>query len=95
MKPEEAVKKKVKAILDELGAYWFMPVAGQFGRAGIPDIIACYQGEFVAIETKAGNNKTTGLQKREIERIRDNGGIALVINEDNLYLIKERLCSNN
>jgi Holliday junction resolvase len=88
MTPEAKVKKKVKAILDELGAYHFFPLMGGFGRAGVPDIIGCYKGCFFAIECKAGSNKTTELQERELEKIRRAGGVAIVINEGNLEDVK-------
>lgn len=88
MTPEAKVKKKVKAILDELGAYHFFPLMGGFGRAGVPDIIGCYKGCFFAIECKAGSNKTTELQERELEKIRRAGGVAIVINEGNLADVK-------
>jgi Holliday junction resolvase len=88
MTPEAKVKKKVKAILDELGAYHFFPLMGGFGRAGVPDIIGCYQGCFFAIECKAGSNKTTELQERELEKIRRAGGVAIVINDGNLEDVK-------
>jgi hypothetical protein len=41
-------------------------------------------GNFVGIECKAGSNKPTELQKRELEAIQLSGGAALVINENNL-----------
>ena len=88
MTPEAKVKKKVKLILDELGAYHFFPLMGGFGRAGVPDIIGCYNGCFFAIECKAGNNKTTALQNRELEKIRKAGGVAIIINEENLDYVK-------
>jgi Holliday junction resolvase len=50
--PESKVKKKVKKILDDLGAYHFSPMATGFGRSGVPDIIACYKGKFIGIECK-------------------------------------------
>jgi len=89
--PEGKVKKKVKEILDALGAYYFSPQAGIYGKSGVPDIIGCIKGRFFAIECKAGSNTTTELQKKEIGKIRDAGGIALVINETNLDAVKENL----
>jgi hypothetical protein len=41
-----------------------------------------------AIECKAGNNTTTALQERELQKIRDAGGIALVVNEENIDAVK-------
>jgi Holliday junction resolvase len=90
--PEVKVKAKVKVALVELGFYYFMPPANGFGRAGIPDIVGCRtDGRFFGIECKAGKGKTTALQDRELYRIQQAGGIALVINEDNIDQLKELL----
>jgi hypothetical protein len=62
------------------------------GRAGIPDIIGCLDGQFLGIECKAGRGTTTALQERELTRIQNAGGYALVVNEENinqLWEIKE------
>lgn len=91
--PEGKVKKQVKKILDDLGAYHFSPMTAGFGRSGVPDIIACYKGKFIGIECKSGDNKPTLLQLRNIDDIKRNQGLAIVINEDNieslLALVKE------
>ena len=84
MTPEAKVKKKAVQILKELSAYYFYPVTGGYGRSGVPDIIVCYKGLFIGIECKAGKNKPTPLQEKNMEDIRKAGGIALVINEDNV-----------
>jgi Holliday junction resolvase len=90
--PEGRVKAKAKKILTELGYYFFMPPANGFGRAGIPDIIGCrLDARFFALECKANGNKPTALQERELERIRAAGGIALVIDENNVDNLKELL----
>lgn len=93
MTPEAKVKKQVKKILDDFGAYHFSPMMDGYGRSGVPDIIACYKGKFIGIECKAGDNKPTLLQLRNIENIKRNQGLAIVINEDNieslLTLVKE------
>jgi len=91
--PESKVKKRAKKILDDLGAYHFSPMMDGYGRSGVPDIIACYKGKFIGIECKAGDNKPTLLQLRNIEDIKRNQGLAIVINEGNieslLALVKE------
>lgn len=79
MTPEAKTKKKVKDILDAAGVYHFNPFGGGYGRAGIPDIIACVNGFFLAIECKAGKGTTTALQDRELENIRAAGGEAWII----------------
>ena len=42
--------------------------------SGIPDIIICMCGKFIAIELKVGYNKPTKIQAVMMERIRDAGG---------------------
>lgn len=87
--PEKAVKAKVKAVLESEGVYYFMPPANGYGRSGVPDIIACVNGFFFAIETKANGNKPTALQIREIETIRRNHGVAVVVDETNWDMVRE------
>ena len=87
--PEKRVKDKVVAILKQEGAYYFFPATHGFGRSGVPDIIACVSGLFLAVECKAGKNKPTTLQVREIERIRKADGVAVVVNEENWDMLPE------
>lgn len=93
MTPEKKVKLKVTGILKMHNVYYFYPVTGGYGASGVPDIICCYNGRFLAIECKAGGNKTTALQDKNIQRIRECGGTALVINEDNLEDVHEWIFS--
>jgi Holliday junction resolvase len=87
--PEGKVKKKVKDFLDRLGVYHFSPPGMGLGRAGIPDIIACHRGRFIAIECKAGNNQPTALQARELDHIVRAGGLAFVVRESNVDKLEE------
>lgn len=82
--PEAKVKAAVVEILKEAGVYYFFPVTGGFGKSGVADIIGCWDGRFVAIECKAGSKKPTALQKRELDRVVAAGGIAMVVNEENI-----------
>lgn len=89
--PEKKVKVKVEAILKAEGVYYFFPATHGYGRSGVPDIIACVNGYFLAIECKAGDNKPTALQVREIERIRQSNGVAMIANEENWEMVRERV----
>lgn len=93
MTPEKKVKNAVVAILKEHGAYYFYPVTGGYGGSGVPDIVTCYRGDFIGIECKAGKGKTTKLQDKNLEQIEAAGGVAMVINEDNLDLLTDTLIS--
>ncbi len=82
--PESKVKQKVMKYLKEMDTYHFYPVTGGYGKSGVPDIVGCYQGMFFGLECKAGKNKPTPLQEKNLKDIRDAGGVALVINEENV-----------
>ena len=43
---------------------------GMYGTAGIPDIICCYRGRFVAFEVKTPSGKLTKLQENMIQKIK-------------------------
>jgi Holliday junction resolvase len=72
-----------------MGAYYFYAFTGGYGKSGVPDIIGCYRGCFFGIECKAGTNKPTPLQEKNLREIRDAGGVAFVINEDNIGEVVE------
>jgi Holliday junction resolvase len=84
MTPEKKVKDKVVAILKAYEAYYFYPVTGGYGASGVPDIVGCHNEKFFAIECKAGKNIPTALQERNMQKIRESGGVAIVVNEDNI-----------
>ena len=69
--------RKYLATLPE--CFYWKEHGGQYGTAGIPDIIACYKGRFVALEAKAGKNKPTKLQAATIDKIRQAGGTASIV----------------
>lgn len=59
--------------------YTVYNVHGSEFNAGIPDILACICGRFVAFELKAAGGALRPLQKVNIHRIRKSGGIAEVV----------------
>ena len=69
--------KKYLATLPETFAW--KEHGGQYGTAGIPDIIVCHRGRFIAMEAKVGKNQPTKLQAVTIEQIRKAGGTAAVV----------------
>ena len=89
MTPEGLVKRRVRLILDRHEVYYFFPPANGYGRTGIPDVICCVNGYFIGIECKAGKNTPTALQSREIDKIVAAGGVAMVVNEENLEVLED------
>ena len=84
--PEAKVKEKIKKILKERGAYYAMPMGTGYGNSGVPDFLGCLNGEFLAIEAKAGRGVPTALQEKNMRDIEKAGGRTLVINEQSLEL---------
>ena len=91
MTPEAKVKKKVREVLQALGAYYVMPMTGGYGNSGAPDFVVCFESQFIGIECKAGKGKTTALQEKNLAQIRSAGGLAIVINEENINELKDEL----
>lgn len=91
--PEAKVKARVAKQLKALGAYYFYPVTGGFGRSGVPDIVGCFRGRFFAIECKAGRNTPTPLQQKNLDSIAATNGLAWVVREDNVGDVTDILTS--
>jgi len=91
MTPEAKVKAKVKKILNDMGAYYCMPIGVGYGNSGVPDFIVCYQGKFVGIECKAGKNEPTALQVSNMAKINNSGGHTMVVNERNVEDVRNFL----
>jgi len=70
-----------------------MPVTSGFGKQGAPDFLVCLSGRFVGIECKAGSNRPTALQEKNLEQIEKAGGEAYVVNEDIIEQLQEVLDS--
>lgn len=49
---------------------------GMYGTAGLPDIICCVHGRFIAFEVKTTAGKLTKLQEIAIQKISNAGGKA-------------------
>ena len=89
--PESKVKRGVRKVLDELKAYYVMPVTNGYGKQGAPDFLVCYNGKFFGIETKAGRGQVTALQDKNLKEIQQAGGIALVVREDYVQRLKQQM----
>ena len=80
-KSESELQSDMIEYLKSKGIYHININPGKFMRAGIPDLICCIQGLFVAIEVKRpdGKGKLDKLQEINIEQIKESGGIAVVM----------------
>lgn len=80
MAQEKQFENRIKKFLKEQGC-WYLKVwgGGQFTKSGIPDLLICCNGYFVAVEVKAENGKPSDLQLWNIGEIKKAGGIAMVL----------------
>lgn len=77
---EKNFENRIKTFLKDEGAWFIKYWAGsQFTKSGVPDILACVNGYFVAIEVKGPNGKPSELQLHTIKKIREAGGFAIVL----------------
>ena len=75
---EQQIQTKIISVLENRGAYVVKIVSAT--RAGVPDILACYQGNFIGIEVKKPSTKTnvSKLQQYNLQKIIDAKGRAIV-----------------
>ena len=89
MTPEGKVKAQVKNLLKTHNVWYFSPIP--WGNRGVPDIVCVLKGQALFVETKAGRGKVTPLQALCMEEIRKAGGIAVVVNENNIDQLHDLL----
>jgi len=77
---ETRLQKKILDFLLSIGA-WTVKVQSA-NKTGVPDILCCYRGLFIAIELKRPSRKAEGsaLQEYQIRKIKEAGGRAFVAN---------------
>lgn len=79
MGAEKNYENQIKKYLTDNGIWHVKYFANGFTKSGIPDILACCNGHFLAIEVKAENGKPSELQLYHMEKIRQSGGHAIVV----------------
>ncbi len=73
---EQKLQAKIIKYMTAKGAYVVKVITAS--KAGIPDILICYEGKFYGIEVKVGKNKVSGLQIANLKRIQECGGVAIL-----------------
>lgn len=79
MAQEKIFENKIKKYLKDKGCYCVKYFGCNYSTSGTPDILACVNGYFVAIEVKAQTGKPSELQLAKIRQIREAGGFAYVV----------------
>ena len=80
MAAEKNFENRLKKYLEEKRCWFIKYWAGAaFTKTGIPDLLVCCNGYFVAIEVKAPNGKASELQKYNIRKIIESGGFGMIL----------------
>ena len=79
MAREKLFENKIKRYIESVGGGQVKFFANKFTKAGIPDILACINGHFVAIEVKSDRGEPSELQLYNVREIRRAGGFAFVL----------------
>ena len=88
MAAEKNFENRIKKFLKEEGCYFVKYFGCAFTQAGVPDILACVNGHFVAIEVKAENGATSYLQDHNVAKIKEAGGVAVVVKPSDFEKLK-------
>jgi len=78
---EHGVKEAVKRILRKYGVWYTSRHQAGFSSRGVPDILCCYRGRFIAIECKHAGRKPTDAQIAQLAAIERAGGIAFIVDD--------------
>lgn len=90
---EKQVENQIKKWLEKNSHWYFKVHGGPFQKVGVPDIIACVKGKFVAIEVKRPNGGVVSkLQQVQMKQIKACGGVVGVARSLNefIQILKDR-----
>lgn len=79
MAAEKAFETKVKAFLKAENCWVLKTWSNGVQRSGVPDLLICCNGYFLGVELKAENGKPSDLQLWNVKKIREAGGISIVL----------------
>lgn len=82
MAEEKSFENRIKNYLKAHNCWYVKYFANRMTRSGVPDILACINGFFVAIEVKASNGRPSDLQVWNRDQIRKAGGISIIVYPD-------------
>ena len=76
---EKPFELKIRKYLESRGHWVVKYFANGYTKSGIPDLLACVNGRFVAIEVKGDGGTVSPLQQHTLCLINYSGGIAMVV----------------
>jgi Holliday junction resolvase len=79
MASEKNFENKIKKYVESEGGWQVKFFANSMTRTGIPDLLCCVNGYFLAIEVKAEKGHPSEIQLYVVNKIREAGGIAVIV----------------
>ena len=76
---EADLQRAIQRYLKSEGHFVFKVHGGPMMMPGLPDLIACVDGQFVGLEVKQPGGKPTLIQEAVLEKIRASHGVASVV----------------
>ena len=95
--PEKTFENRIKKYLEKNGCWFVKFFANAYTSSGIPDILCSINGRFVGIEVKQEKGKPSLLQKVQLKRLNESGGIGILAypsGYDGLKKLIDNLCKN-
>lgn len=78
MTPEGMLTRSVRDLLHTFGIFHWKVFQALGSYLGVSDILGIYKGKFLAIELKAPKGKPSLAQVDFLDRVRSEGGIAIL-----------------
>jgi ribosomal protein L16/L10AE len=92
---EARIQRRIQKALREAfpGCVIYKIHGNEFQVSGIPDLVCCIEGRFVALEVKTPKGELSAVQVYEIVRIKNAGGIVSVVQDEGeaLHVVREAL----
>lgn len=78
MAKEATIVNRIMAYLRAEGFFTWKNHGSQYSLAGLPDVMACREGQLWAIEVKQPGKQPTELQKHRLEELKNVGAVSFV-----------------
>ena len=77
--PESGFQRSIQREIAKRGGYCVKQHGSMITAVGIPDLLVCYKGMFIALEAKVDNNKPSKAQGVNLRNILKAGGFTAVV----------------
>ena len=77
--PESGFQRSIQREIEKRGGYCVKQHGSMITAVGIPDLLVCYKGMFIALEAKVDNNKPSKAQGVNLRNILKAGGFTAVV----------------